>query len=184
MAIEAESLVARLTEEADDRQKATLPQSGQKGFQPVSVGQRFVPHSDDPHAGKVAQQLAETFGTNRTYVNDVKKIKEAAPEILAAIKADEVSVADARILAKLPEPERAVAQTMVANGQARNIKQASAKIRGEKTRQEKAAGVEGRARPSLPGRKEWPYQDRPMWVSLLLPVGARRINNSPATSRL
>lgn len=104
MAIEA--LVVRLTVDAGDRRDqakhlerdeagrlkpAPLDTSAQRavqaneaaealGIEPASqkpVGQTFVQQAaPKSHTEHVAQQLAETFGTNRTYVNGVKKIKE------------------------------------------------------------------------------------------------------------
>lgn len=48
-----------------------------------------------PDERKTSHKLAESFGTNRTYVNQARKIKEAAPEIAEKVKAGKMTHQDA-----------------------------------------------------------------------------------------
>jgi site-specific DNA-methyltransferase (adenine-specific) len=95
IAIEAEDLVRVLKEEAKARQVAHLKQGDKIPVvqqiaqrEPLQYGVNVHLISDlNPEQRKARTQLAETFGTNRQYIQDVAKIKAENPEAFEAIKA-------------------------------------------------------------------------------------------------
>lgn len=88
-AAEAEELAREIAAEAEkSRRQAisharTLPETSQK-FDASQTNDKRTDH-----------KLAEAFGTNRTYVNQARKIKEAAPEIAEKVKAGKMTHQDA-----------------------------------------------------------------------------------------
>jgi hypothetical protein len=69
------------------------------------------------HSGEAVAKTAEACGTNRQYVADAKKIKEADPEAFEAVKRGEKTV---------PQAKREVAQKaparLVLEGEARELR--------------------------------------------------------------
>ena len=82
-----------LEEEAKERQRAGQASGGR--------GHRKEPPPNDlgdvsAHSGEAVAKAAEACGTNRQYVADAKKIKEADPEAFEAVKRGEKSVPQAK----------------------------------------------------------------------------------------
>ena len=72
-----------------------------------------------------AEQAATAVGTNPHYVTDAKKIVAKAPELKEPMKRGELGIAEAKILAPLPESQRAETLQMKAEGRAKTVKAAA-----------------------------------------------------------
>lgn len=117
---------------------------------------------EEADKGESAAQAAELFGTNRQYVYDAEKIKKEDPALLEAVKQGELSIPEAKALAKQPKPKRKKVRERVRRGKARTIKQAIRDI----TREEQIAAIE--SMPTPRGRfnvivvdPPWKYNLRP-----------------------
>lgn len=101
IAAEAEELIAAIAEnvEKDRREKQAETQRETKGQKTVKASERLSDKklSDSPkseHSEKTATKSAELFNTNRTYVNNAAKMKEAAPEVFEKVKAGTMTMQD------------------------------------------------------------------------------------------
>ena len=56
--------------------------------------------------GKASQAAARMTGTNSTYVEVVKSIRQKAPELIEQVRSGNITVPDAKKLAKLPDEQR------------------------------------------------------------------------------
>lgn len=84
IAVEAEDVIAAIAKEAKSRQAR----------KPVdSVSQKIDQQSANNR--KADAKAAELFNTNRTYVNQAAKIKQAAPEVFEKVKAGKMTMQDA-----------------------------------------------------------------------------------------
>ena len=94
IAVEAEDIMRAIAKEAE-KSKGGRPKAGEKPTQkiePVSKNERLTDH-----------KAAELFNTNRTYVNQAAKIKQAAPEVFEKVKAGKMTMQDAaRIVRAIP----------------------------------------------------------------------------------
>ncbi len=88
-----------LEEEARERQKG-----GQGG---VLLDQKIDQASGEKRAPQATAQAATIVNTNRQYISDAKAIQEAAPELIADIRAGELNIPQAKQLANMPEERRA-----------------------------------------------------------------------------
>ncbi|MGH2480624.1 MAG: ParB N-terminal domain-containing protein, partial [Ktedonobacteraceae bacterium] len=75
------------------------------------------------------RQAAQAVGTNHQYVTDAKSILKKAPELQETMRRGDLSISDAKLLAKLPEGQRAEAVRMQAEGCAKTIKGAVLQIK-------------------------------------------------------
>lgn len=92
-----------LEDEARERQLASLPKEGLKGFQ-SSVSQKIDTHSEN---GRATEQAAEIFHTNRQYVSDAKNLNRESLELFEQVKNGKLSIPQAKQkLAReiVPEP--------------------------------------------------------------------------------
>ena len=109
--------------EALERRKATegRPNKLEQIIAQVNEGER------EPQA---RDKVADTFGVNRQYVSDGKRIKAEAPELIGLMKADAINVPQANELAKLGQAERDAAVAEIKAGAAARdvVKQASAHV--------------------------------------------------------
>ena len=53
-----------------------------------------------------ARQAAKELGVNHDYISKAKRISRSAPELVGLVKAGELKLQDATILAKMPKPQR------------------------------------------------------------------------------
>lgn len=124
IAVEAEDLIAAIREEVEKarREKIGISRSwasqqqiydenGQLVFRPSKeqmdaarktqadrwseTGQKIAPSATGKIEDKTAHKTAELFNTNRTYVNQAAKIKQAAPEVFEKVKAGKMTMQDA-----------------------------------------------------------------------------------------
>jgi len=85
---EAEDIVQAITAEVEKERREKISEARK-----TETGQIFV---QSPHANDTATKLAETFPTNRTYINAAAKIIETAPDIAERVKAGTMTMQDAR----------------------------------------------------------------------------------------
>jgi len=81
--------------------------------------------------GKSAEAAARIVGTNPRYVEMVKSISTTAPELIDKIRLSDLTITEARKLARLPKAARTRAMKMEEEGQASSISHALAKVRSE-----------------------------------------------------
>ena len=86
IAVEAEDIMAAITEqiERDRREKQAVTQS--------KLSDKKLP---DRPPQRSTEKAAELFNTNRTYVSQAAKIKQAAPEVFERVKAGKMTMQDA-----------------------------------------------------------------------------------------
>jgi hypothetical protein len=101
IAVEAEAIMAAIAEQVEKeankkRSEATVAQrAGADNFLSAPPKQE--------HADKTSTKAAELFNTNRTYVNQAAKIKQAAPEVFEKVKAGTMTMQDAaRVVRSIP----------------------------------------------------------------------------------
>lgn len=87
--------------EAKKRQKAA---GGDKVSERAkAVDKKIYQAVDNPRSPQAIDEAAKQVGTNRQYVSDAKKIKEAAPEVFETLKAGKITMQNAkREVAKKP----------------------------------------------------------------------------------
>lgn len=88
---------ATIAVEAEDIMGAIKAKNGR----PKETGQKIVRLTE--HETKTATKAAELFNTNRTYVSQAAKIKQAAPEVFERVKAGNMTMQDAaRVVRAIP----------------------------------------------------------------------------------
>lgn len=110
---------------------------------------------------RAADQAAKILGTNAHYVTDAKRLAATAPELLDEVRDGNLTIPEAKALARLPEVQRASALTRANNGDARNVKDAIRKTRLE----EQVAAIEGMPTPTgkhhvIVADPPWAYEKR------------------------
>mgnify|MGYP003340424101 CR=1 FL=1 len=90
-AIEAEGIDQRLKKEAQER-IISAGEHGKEGGRGKTPSQK-IDRGFQYNENRANSKLAETFGTNRQYINDIRKVKEEQPETFEAIKRGEVKLA-------------------------------------------------------------------------------------------
>jgi len=83
IAVEAEDIMEAIKEQAEKRMKSGKADPSQK-IDAVSSNER-----------RTDAKAAELFNTNRTYVNQAAKIKQAAPEVFEKVKSGKMTMQDA-----------------------------------------------------------------------------------------
>jgi len=83
IAVEAEDITKAISEQSDKRMKAGKSNPSQK----IDQGSRNEQRS--------THKAAEIFNTNRTYVSQAAKIKQAAPDVFEKVKAGKMTMQDA-----------------------------------------------------------------------------------------
>jgi len=86
-------------ERAKQRQAASLPKKGEKGFQPM-VGS-IEPHTKDE--GKTSEQTAKAVGISRATYERAKEVKEKNPDLWKQVQRQEISISSAHENVKLTE---------------------------------------------------------------------------------
>ena len=86
IAVEAEDIMAAIAAQAKRQQGKRTDLTSDKKLSEV------IKHE---HAGKTATKAADLFNTNRTYVNQAAKIKQAAPDVFEKVKAGKMTMQDA-----------------------------------------------------------------------------------------
>ena len=91
IAVEAEDIMAAIKAEAEKRMKAG------------KVNPTQIIEQGSKNEAATAHKAAELFNTNRTYVNQAAKIKQAAPEVFEKVKAGTMTMQDAaRVVRAIP----------------------------------------------------------------------------------
>jgi hypothetical protein len=76
-----------------------------------------------------AKEAAAAVGTNHHYVTDAKKVVKQAPELKEPMKQGALGMADAKLLAVLPESRRADALQMKTEGRVKTVKAAVLRLK-------------------------------------------------------
>jgi N6-adenosine-specific RNA methylase IME4 len=95
IAVEADEIVEAIRQavEAERRKKQAETQSETK--KDGAMVQLIVPQAKD--TSKLAHtKIAQTFNTNRTYVNEAAKLRETKPEVFAQVKSGEKTITEAK----------------------------------------------------------------------------------------
>lgn len=93
VAVEADELMQSIRGAVEAARRAKISEARQTGplVEANETGQ-FIVQSDDEHATKAATKAAEAFNTNRTYINEAKKLKESNPEAFDKVLAGEATI--------------------------------------------------------------------------------------------
>lgn len=84
IAVEADDIIKAIAQDGKARQVRKPSDSVTQEFAPQTKDQRTTSH-----------KAAELFNTNRTYVNQAAKIKQAAPDVFEKVKAGKMTMQDA-----------------------------------------------------------------------------------------
>jgi len=93
IAAEADELMSVIAEAVEkDRREKISKNNGQK--QKETTRQKIDESSPKVNSDRTDSKTAETFNTNRTYVNNAVKMKEEAPEVFEKVKAGTMTMQD------------------------------------------------------------------------------------------
>jgi len=88
IAVEAEDIIRAIAKQGESERRLKIAASRKD-----ETRQKIAPSEKD--LGKTATKAAELFNTNRTYVNQAARIKQAAPEVFEKVKAGKMTMQDA-----------------------------------------------------------------------------------------
>jgi len=88
IAVEAEDIIGAIAKQGESERRFKIAASRKD-----ETRQKIAPSEKD--LGKTATKAAELFNTNRTYVNQAARIKQAAPEVFEKVKAGKMTMQDA-----------------------------------------------------------------------------------------
>jgi hypothetical protein len=132
-AVVAVDLLPVLEQEAKERQRRSQGR-GKKG------GKELPGNSSKGKASQVAARIAKT---NRQYVQEVKKIRQTAPEVVEKIRAGELTVPEGKRLAQLPVAGRKKVLKKLNGAGAEKLEQLIEAVLGESQK----AGGDRRGKP-------------------------------------
>jgi hypothetical protein len=89
VAADAEDLMAAIAEEVEKEKAQRVSEARQ-----AEVTQKIVQPAQPRQERETAHKAAELFNTNRTYVNQAVKMKQAAPEVFEKVKAGTMTMQD------------------------------------------------------------------------------------------
>lgn len=89
IAVQQEELMTELAAEARARQLSTLKQMSAGG---APVTETFPERAN----GEARERVADIFGTNPRYIDDAKRLKEAAPDLLQQVAIGELTIPEAK----------------------------------------------------------------------------------------
>lgn len=110
LAVESEGIydeIRKATEE-ERRAKQAETQSVTKSKSGLSDNKLSDSEPVDTHQTRTATKLANTFNTNREYVNAAKRLKEQSPEQYEAIRTGEKSISEVEKERKILEKRAAI----------------------------------------------------------------------------
>jgi hypothetical protein len=91
IAAEAEELMAAIAESVETARREKISETKKAAATP---DKKLSDVQKSHHADTTATKSAELFNTNRTYVNNAVKMKEAAPEVFEKVKAGTMTMQD------------------------------------------------------------------------------------------
>lgn len=95
IAVEAEDIMAAIAEQVEKERREKISETKKNPTPDKNLS--------DVHANSTPTKAAELFNTNRTYVNQAAKIKQAAPEVFEKVKAGTMTMQDAaRVVRAIP----------------------------------------------------------------------------------
>lgn len=89
IAVQQEELMTELAAEARARKLSTLKQMSAGG---APVTETFPERAN----GEARERVADIFGTNPRYIDDAKRLKEAAPDLLQQVAIGELTIPEAK----------------------------------------------------------------------------------------
>lgn len=96
IAVEAEEILAAIAEAVEQERRAKqaehLKETHESGGFGGGVSDNKLSDTKDEHETKTAHKAAELFNTNRTYINDAKKLRESSPEHFEKIKSGDATL--------------------------------------------------------------------------------------------
>lgn len=96
IAVEAEDLLAAIKADAEKERREKIAASRKD-----ETAQKIAPSEKSDR--ETSTKAAELFNTNRTYINQAAKIKQAAPEVFEKVKAGTMTMQDAaRVVRSIP----------------------------------------------------------------------------------
>lgn len=101
IAAEADDLLVLIADKLENERRRKITESKlaltdqKKHAQEAKMGKKISPSASGKEEDKKAHKAAELFNTNRTYVNQAVKMKEAAPEVFEKVKAGKMTMQDA-----------------------------------------------------------------------------------------
>ena len=110
-AVVAMDVLPMLEAEAKERQRAAGEEFG-RGKLTQLIGEAI----DEPrerHANEAVQQAAQMVGTNRQYVNDAKRLRDEAPELLEHVRSGELTIPQAKTEMKRAEVKQRLEEIVV-----------------------------------------------------------------------
>lgn len=94
IAVESEHLIAVIREQVEGKKLAKQKANAANQHTESALAQKIVP-TQNKGEKETAHKTAELFNTNRTYVNQAAKIKQAAPDVFEKVKAGRMTMQDA-----------------------------------------------------------------------------------------
>lgn len=88
--VEAEELLATIAEAVEAERRAKISEARQ------SETRQLIAESEKPDNRKTATKAAELFNTNRTYINEAKRLKETSPAQFEQVKSGEKTISEVR----------------------------------------------------------------------------------------
>ena len=84
MAVEADEIIAAIKARVEEERREK--QAANAANQYTEPSNNKLLEAKDPNTNAASTKVAELFNTNRTYINDAKKLREASPEHFEKIK--------------------------------------------------------------------------------------------------
>lgn len=112
IAVEAEDLLSAIAE-AVEAEKLAKQKANAANQHSEPCGKKLPQPSRDEN--RVTQKAAELFNTNRTYINEAKKLKETSPEAFEQIKSGEKTISEVRKSFKRAERINKIAEISKGN---------------------------------------------------------------------
>jgi len=125
VALDIERLLA---EEAKERQRRAAAETNAK----LGRGETLTEKIPEASRGESRAQAAAIVGTNARYVSDAKRIAKEAPEVLERVREGRLALPEAKVVARLPEEDRAAVLQKIDSGEAKTVKEAKRALAAEK----------------------------------------------------
>ena len=130
-AVLALDIQAALEEEARDRQRKGNYSNNDPHLRAI------LPEDEGKNLKRPRQQAAEIVGSSARYVQDAKRIKRQAPELLEEVKEGTINLPDAKRLLSSDTEEREAVLEKIKTGKAKNVKAAKKVIEEEREKPKK-----------------------------------------------
>jgi len=98
IAVDAEEIIKIIEEDTERvrREKQGETQTGMKYKQQNLYNNLLLHRKKNPNINAVHTKVAESFTTNRTYINNARNIKEKSPDIFERVKSGEKTITEVK----------------------------------------------------------------------------------------